>query len=90
MSVDAAKASRRLAIYEECRPIGGCLIGDAVITTGGNLRVRGYLKEVGNRKPSIARCGRVIGYHHMEKDQTILPRGRRYGYGDQLMDLLED
>jgi len=28
------------AIYEECRRIGGCPIGDAVITTGGNLSAK--------------------------------------------------
>src|SRR5262245_28968514 len=27
-------------IYEECQRIGGCPIGDAVITTGGTLRTR--------------------------------------------------
>src|SRR5262249_35659607 len=27
-------------IYEECQRIGGCPIGDAVITTGGDLRAR--------------------------------------------------
>ena len=29
-------------IYEECRRIGGCPIGDAVITTGGDLRLGFY------------------------------------------------
>ena len=27
-------------IYEECRKMGGCPIGDAVITMGGNLKAR--------------------------------------------------
>ena len=35
------------AIYEECRKIGGCPIGDAVITTGGNLRARYVIHAVG-------------------------------------------
>src|SRR5436190_17714563 len=35
------------AIYEECRRIGGCPIGDAVITTGGNLKVRHVIHAVG-------------------------------------------
>ena len=35
------------AIYEECRRIGGCPIGDAVITTGGNLRARHVIHAVG-------------------------------------------
>ena len=35
------------AIYEECRHIGGCPIGDAVITTGGNLKARHVIHAVG-------------------------------------------
>lgn len=34
-------------IYEECRRIGGCRIGDAVITTGGDLRARYVIHAVG-------------------------------------------
>ncbi len=34
-------------IYEECRRIGGCPIGDAVITTGGNLKARHVVHAVG-------------------------------------------
>lgn len=34
-------------IYEECRKIGGCPIGDAVITTGGNLKARFVIHAVG-------------------------------------------
>ena len=34
-------------IYEECRRIGGCPIGDAVITTGGDLRARYVIHAVG-------------------------------------------
>ncbi len=34
-------------IYEECRRIGGCPIGDAVITTGGELRARHVIHAVG-------------------------------------------
>src|SRR5262245_19625492 len=35
------------AIYEECKRIGGCPIGDAVITTGGNLKARHVIHAVG-------------------------------------------
>src|SRR5258708_27903388 len=35
------------AIYAECRKIGGCPIGDAVITTGGNLKARYVIHAVG-------------------------------------------
>jgi O-acetyl-ADP-ribose deacetylase (regulator of RNase III) len=34
-------------IYEECQRIGGCPIGDAVITTGGDLRARYVIHAVG-------------------------------------------
>src|SRR5260370_42239180 len=34
-------------IFEECRRIGGCPIGDAVITTGGDLRARHVIHAVG-------------------------------------------
>jgi len=34
-------------IYEECRHIGGCPIGDAVITTGGDLKARHVIHAVG-------------------------------------------
>lgn len=35
-------------IYEECQKIGGCPIGDAVITTGGNLKARHVIHAVGS------------------------------------------
>src|SRR5215813_3774701 len=34
-------------IYEDCQRIGGCPIGDAVITTGGNLKARHVIHAVG-------------------------------------------
>jgi len=34
-------------VYEECRRIGGCTIGDAVITSGGNLKARHVIHVVG-------------------------------------------
>jgi O-acetyl-ADP-ribose deacetylase (regulator of RNase III) len=34
-------------IYEECRVIGGCAVGDAVITSGGNLKARHVIHAVG-------------------------------------------
>lgn len=34
-------------IYEECRRIGGCPIGDAVMTTGGDLKARHVIHAVG-------------------------------------------
>jgi O-acetyl-ADP-ribose deacetylase (regulator of RNase III) len=35
------------SLYEECQRIGGCPIGDAVITTGGNLKARHVIHAVG-------------------------------------------
>ena len=34
-------------IYEECRRIGGCPIGEAAITTGGDLKARHVIHAVG-------------------------------------------
>jgi O-acetyl-ADP-ribose deacetylase (regulator of RNase III) len=34
-------------IYEECKRVGGCPIGDAVITTGGKLKARHVIHAVG-------------------------------------------
>src|SRR4029077_2520774 len=34
-------------VYEECRRIGGCPIGDAVITTGGHLKALHVIHAVG-------------------------------------------
>jgi O-acetyl-ADP-ribose deacetylase (regulator of RNase III) len=38
-----------LAIMRECRKIGGCPIGKAVITTGGDLKARYVIHTVGPR-----------------------------------------
>ncbi len=35
------------SIMEECRKIGGCPTGQAVITTGGNLRAKYVIHTVG-------------------------------------------
>ncbi len=35
------------SIYEECKKIGGCPIGDAVITTGGDLKAKYVIHAVG-------------------------------------------
>lgn len=34
-------------IYEECRVIGGCAVGDAVMTSGGNLKAPYVIHAVG-------------------------------------------
>ena len=38
------------AIQEECNEIGGCPVGGAVITAGGNLKARFVIHAVGPRK----------------------------------------
>ena len=38
------------AIQQECNEIGGCAVGGAVITTGGNLKARYVIHAVGPRK----------------------------------------
>ena len=40
-------------IYEECQRIGGCPIGDAVITTGGNLKARHVIHAVGQSGAAV-------------------------------------
>lgn len=59
-----------------------------ILAPGG--KCRGYLKEVGNRKELIAKGGRLIAFYDRTKDQTVLSGGQLFGFGDQLMALLED
>ena len=59
-----------------------------ILGPGG--KVRGYIQESSTGKQLLAPGGQVLGYYNEERDQTMLPGGRFYGYGDQLMDLLED
>ena len=46
--------------------------------------------ETSTGKTLLAVGGRVLGYYNENTDQTLLTGGSLYGYGDQLMDLLED
>ena len=59
-----------------------------ILGPGG--RLRGYIQEIGDRRILLAPGGRVLGYYIRSTDITILPGGALVGYGDQLMDLLED
>lgn len=59
-----------------------------IIAAGGKLR--GYIRETGERKELLDSGGMVLGYYDSVKDQTYLPGGRLFGFGDQLMSLLED
>lgn len=60
----------------------------AILGPGGKLR--GYIKEVGDRKELLTPGGRLLGFYDENKDQTFESGARFYGYGDQLMGLLED
>ena len=46
----AIRAKGGSAIQQECDEIGGCPVGGAVITTGGNLKARHVIHAVGPRK----------------------------------------
>ena len=59
-----------------------------ILGPGGKLR--GYTRKTSTGKTLLAPGGRVLGYYNENTDQTLLPGGSLYGYGDQLMDLLED
>lgn len=59
-----------------------------IIGRGG--KVKGYVVETSTGKTLLAVGGRVLGYYNENTDQTLIAGGSLYGYGDQLMDLLED
>ena len=46
----AIRAKGGSTIQQECDEIGGCPVGGAVITTGGNLKARHVIHAVGPRK----------------------------------------
>ena len=46
----AIRAKGGPSIQQECDQIGGCPVGGAVITTGGNLKARHVIQAVGPRK----------------------------------------
>jgi hypothetical protein len=56
---------------------------------GPGAKCRGYIQETSTGKQLLAPGGRLVAYYDSQKDQTILAGGNLYGYGDQLMDLLE-
>ena len=45
----AIRAKGGPAIQQECDEIGGCPVGGAVITTGGNLKARHIIHAIGPR-----------------------------------------
>lgn len=59
-----------------------------IIGPGGKLR--GYIREIGDRKELLSSGGTVLGYYDQIKNQTYYPGGQLVGYGDQLSMLLED
>lgn len=60
-----------------------------IIGPGGKLR--GYLRECGDRKELLSPGGQVRAIYLVDKDQTIRPGGGGLvAYGDVLMTLLDD
>ena len=59
-----------------------------ILGPGGKLR--GYVRESGDRKELLSAGGRVLGYYDETNNMTYETGGRFVGYGDQLIDLLED
>lgn len=59
---------------------------ETILAPGG--KVKGYIREIGNRKELLAPGGQVLGYYDEDKDQTYRPGGSLVGYGDQLFLLL--
>jgi len=57
---------------------------------GPGATLRGYIKEDTTQKVLLAPGGRVLGRYIKSSDITLNSTGRLYGYGDQLMSLLED
>jgi len=59
-----------------------------ILGPGG--KCRGYINETSTGKQLLAPGGRLLGTYNENTDQTLLPGGRFYSYGDCLMDLLEE
>jgi hypothetical protein len=58
-----------------------------ILGEGG--RVKGRILETSTGKTLLSSSGEVLGYYNEETNQTLLPGGRLYSYGDCLMELLE-
>lgn len=59
-----------------------------ILGEGG--KVRGRIMATSTGKTLLSSSGEVLGYYNEATDQTLLPGGRLYSYGDCLMELLED
>ena len=59
-----------------------------ILGPGG--KVRGYIRECGDRKELLAPGGRLLGYYFFSTNQTLKPGGSLHSYGDCLMELIED
>jgi O-acetyl-ADP-ribose deacetylase len=79
-------------IYEECRLIGGCAVGDAVMTSGGDLKARCVIHAVGpvwrggdhDEAELLARAYRrslaIAGHHHIKSISFPALSTGVYGY----------
>ena len=57
---------------------------------GPGAKLRGYIRETANGKELLGPGGRLLGYYDEQKDQTLRIGGVFFGFGDQLLSLLED
>ncbi len=57
---------------------------------GPGAKVRGYLRESGDRIELLSPGGRLLGIYLVMHDHTIRPGGQFVGYGNQLLVLLEE
>lgn len=57
---------------------------------GPGCKLRGYIRTTANGKELLAPGGRLLGYYNKRQNMTLRPGSVFYGYGDQLMALLED
>lgn len=60
----------------------------SILGPGGKLR--GYIRESGDKTELLAPGGRVLGYYIKRDNMTIEPGGKFVGYGNQLMLLMEE
>lgn len=57
---------------------------------GPGAKLRGYIRECGDRVELLAPGGRILGYYLKTTKLTVRPGGALVGFGDVLLTLLED
>jgi hypothetical protein len=59
------------------------------VILGPGAKLRGYLREGGDRFELLSPGGRLLAVYLVTHNQTIRPSGQFVGYGNLLMTLLE-